>query len=102
MTTPRPGSSVTDAAVQAFLKNEIANNKSLPKPDANTLYFVYVPPGVRAVQGGSASCKTFCGYHNDIGGNIFYAVMPYPGCAGCLGTLSPAVNSLSWRRRIIS
>ena len=90
VTTPQPARSVTDAALQAFLKNEIANNKSLPKPDANTLYFLYVPPGVRVVQGGSASCKAFCGYHNDIGGSIFYAVMPYPGCAGCLGTLNPA------------
>ena len=62
--TPQPARSVTDAALQTFLKNEIANNKTLPKPDANTLYFVYVPPGVRVVQGGSASCKAFCGYHN--------------------------------------
>ena len=85
-----PARSVTDAALQTFLKNEIANNKTFPKPDTNTLYFLLVPPGVRIVQGGSASCKAFCGYHNDIGGSIFYAVMPYPGCAGCLGTLSSA------------
>jgi hypothetical protein len=40
------------------------------------------------VQGGSRSCQAFCGYHNDIGGTIFYAVMPYPGCNGCTGGLS--------------
>jgi hypothetical protein len=27
----------------------------------------------------------FCGYHSDIDGKIFYAVMPYPDCAGCTG-----------------
>jgi len=27
--------------------------------------------GVRVVQGGSASCQAFCGYHNDISGQVF-------------------------------
>jgi hypothetical protein len=49
---------------------------------------------VRVVQGGSASCQAFCGYHNDISGQIFYAAMPYPGCAGCLGGL-PALDALT-------
>jgi hypothetical protein len=43
---------------------------------------------VAVVQGGARSCQAFCGYHNDIGGQIFYAVMPYPGCAGCTGGLA--------------
>ncbi|MGH3578425.1 MAG: hypothetical protein ACRDU0_12830, partial [Mycobacterium sp.] len=34
-------------------------------------------------------CQAFCGYHSDIGGQIFYAAMPYPGCAGCTGNLAP-------------
>lgn len=29
----------------------------------------------------------FCGYHNDINAQIFYAVMPYPGCPGYTGNL---------------
>ena len=90
VTTSAPTHSVTDAKLQAFLKKQIASNNALPKPDANTLYFIYTPPGVRVVQGGSASCTTFCGYHNDIGGTIFYAIMPFPGCGGCLGGLSSA------------
>jgi hypothetical protein len=61
---------------------------AVPKPSGNTLYFLYLPPGVRVVQGGSASCTAFCGYHNDIGGQLFYAVMPYPGCQGCTGGFS--------------
>jgi len=60
----------------------------VPTPTANTLYFVYLPPGVRVVMGGSAPCQAFCGYRNAIGTKTFCAVMPYPGCAGCTGGLS--------------
>lgn len=80
-------SSVTDATIQSFLKQQIAAGK-VPKATPNTLYFVYLPPGVRVVMGGAASCQAFCGYHNAIGRSTFYAVMPYPGCSGCLGSLS--------------
>ena len=44
---------------------------------------------MKVVQGGAASCTAFCGYHNDILGQIFYAAMPFPGCAGCTGGLQP-------------
>ena len=40
------------------------------------------------VAGGSKSCQGFCGYHDAIGNQVFYAVEPYPGCAGCRGGLS--------------
>jgi len=77
-------SSITDTAIQTFVKQQITAG-TLPKTTANTLYFIYVPPGTRVVMGGSASCTAFCGYHNVIGTQTFYAVMPYPTCAGCLG-----------------
>ena len=83
----KPGSSVTDATIQAFLKQQIAAGKA-PKATPNTLYFIYLPPGVRVVMGGSASCQAFCGYHSAIGKSTFYAVMPDPGCSGCLGSLT--------------
>ena len=79
--------SVTDTAIQHFLQHQIATTAAIPQPTPNTLYFIYVQPGVKVVQGGSASCQAFCGYHNDISGQIFYAVMPYPGCSGCTGGL---------------
>ncbi|MDE1765063.1 MAG: hypothetical protein KGI27_02190 [Thaumarchaeota archaeon] len=79
---------VTDKAIQHFLQQEIATNSNIPQPDSDTLYFVYFPPGVTVVQGGSKSCQAFCGYHSDIGGRIFYAAMPYPGCNGCNGASS--------------
>ena len=88
ITTPALGSSVTDSAIQHMLNQEISTNPAFPKPNANLLYFVYLPPGVTVVQGGSKSCQAFCGYHSDISGQIFYAAMPYANCAGCLGGLS--------------
>jgi hypothetical protein len=86
--SPSPPHSVTDSAIQHRLQQEIASNPAIPQPTPNTLYFLYVPPGVAVVQGGSRSCQAFCGYHDSIGGQIFYAVMPYPGCGGCTGGLS--------------
>ena len=86
--TPALHTSVTDGAIQKMLQQQISTRKNVPKPTANTLYFVYVQPGVRVVQGGSASCQAFCGYHSAIGGKIYYAVMPFPGCSGCTGGLS--------------
>ena len=88
VTTSDPGQSVTDAAIQNMLQNEIANNAAFPQPTSNTLYFVYLPPGVVVVQGGTSSCQSFCGYHDAINGQIYYGVMPYPDCAGCLGGLA--------------
>jgi hypothetical protein len=89
ITTPLPHRSVSDAGIQHMLQHLIATNSALPQPSPNALYFIYAQPGTRVVQGGGASCQAFCGYHNDISGQIFYAVMPYPGCAGCTGNLDP-------------
>jgi hypothetical protein len=86
--TTQPTSSISDAAIQRFLQQQISRNAKVPRPGANTLYFLYLPPGVRAVQRGAASCQAFCGYHNATSSGIFYAVMPYPGCAGCRGDLT--------------
>ena len=88
ITQPALGHSVSDTAIQHMLQNQIATHAAVPAPSPNSLYFIYLPPGVQAVQGGSASCTGFCGYHNDISGQIFYAVMPYPGCKGCTGGLA--------------
>ena len=86
VTSPTLGNSASDTTVQRMLQAGIAD-KTLPAPTPSILYFVYLPPGVVSVQGGSRSCTQYCGYHSDVSGQIFYAVMPYPGCAGCLGSL---------------
>jgi hypothetical protein len=88
ITQPALANSITDSAIQQMLQQEIKENSAVPKPDANTLYFVYLQPGTAVVQGGSRSCQAFCGYHDTFGSGIYYAVMPFPNCAGCLGGLT--------------
>jgi hypothetical protein len=85
VTTPATGSSVDDSAIQSMIQNQIANNSTVPRPGHNTLYFVFLPPGVQVRQAGSASCQVFCGYHDSISPQNYYAVMPYPNCQGCTG-----------------
>ena len=84
---PSLGASISDMQIQQMLQ-ELTNAGTLPPPGANTLYFFYLPPNVSVTQGGSRSCQAFCGYHNATGSDLYYAVMPYPGCAGCAGGLA--------------
>ena len=83
-----PPASVADTDVQQMMQAQIASGGSVPQPSASTLYFVFLPSGVTVSMDGGASCQSFCGYHNDIDSQIFYAVMPYPNCSGCTGGLS--------------
>jgi hypothetical protein len=82
------GQSVDDGAIQQLIQQEISTNSAVPQSTPNSLYFVFLPPGVSVSLDGSSSCTTFCGYHNDINGQIFYAVMPYPDCTGCSGAVN--------------
>lgn len=88
---PRPGrqASVQDRAIRRMLQKGIASNPAFPPPGPETLYFVFLEPGVAVVMGGGRSCQAFCGYHDAIDDRVFYAVVPYPGCAGCDGGLAP-------------
>ena len=86
---PALPASISDGAIQHFVQSQIASNPLVPQPTPNSLYFIYLRPGVSVAQGGARSCQAFCGYHNDIAGQVFYAVMPYPGCSGCTGGLNP-------------
>ena len=83
-----PVGSISDSAIQRQLKQWLGSG-SVPAPDQNTLYFIYLEPGIVSIMGGSRSCQSYCGYHNNMG-KIFYAVMPFPSCSGCLGGLSVA------------
>jgi hypothetical protein len=84
----KPPASVTDAWLQQTLQQAIAAGAPVPKPGPDSLYFLYLPPGITLVQGSARSCQAFCGYHDSIGSTTFYAAMPYPNCTGCLGNLS--------------
>ena len=93
ITAGAPAHSITDSQIQTQLRTWIRTHK-VPKPGKNTLYFIYLEAGVSVMMGGGSSCGSFCGYHEAIGAKTFYAVMPYPGCSGCLGGM-PAFNALT-------
>jgi hypothetical protein len=82
-----PAAVIDDTAIQQTLQQWIAAAR-VPLPTQNTLYFFFLPPNVAVRQGGSQSCQAFCGYHNATSDQVFYAVMPYPGCSGCSGGLA--------------
>ena len=86
ITDGAPVGSVTDSSIKAHIKKWI-KAKKIPKHTPQTLYFVYLEPGTVSIMGGSKSCQNYCGYHNNTG-SIYYAVMPYPSCTGCLGGLT--------------
>jgi len=88
VTDTAPSASATDSAIQQMLEAAVAR-KSLPAPTANTVYFAFLPPGVTVVAGSERSCQAFCGYHDRSAGGLYYAVVPYPNCSGCLGNLAP-------------
>jgi hypothetical protein len=79
---------ITDGDVQGLIQQELSTDSIVPQPAPSSLYFVFLPPGVTVTLDGGASCSRFCGYHSDINGQLFYAVMPYPDCAGCTGALT--------------
>ena len=90
------GTVVQDSDIQKLISDNILAG-NLPAPDEETLYACFFPSGVTIQLGQDASCSTFCGYHNNFtlsGSNVFYAVLPYPDCAGCLGGLS-AMDALT-------
>ncbi len=78
-----PVHSITDSAIRKRLKSWIAA-KTVPQPTKNILYFIYLDPKIVSIMGGSRSCQSYCGYHDNVG-KVYYAVMPYPTCDGCLG-----------------
>lgn len=86
------GREIDDAEVQQALQGWITNG-TIPQPNGNTLYFVYLPPGVTSVLQGVRSCQSFCGYHGVVSNTIFYAVEPFITCAGC--TFGEVINSLT-------
>jgi len=89
-----PPTEVADADIQRLIQDEIASDPAVAQPTPNSLYYVFLPPGVTAGLDGGSSCVNFCGYHDHIDGKLFYAVMPYPDCGGCTSGMS-ALDALT-------
>jgi hypothetical protein len=87
LTTPGVPNTVDDSAIQKMIQQQISAGK-FPPANSDLLYFVFLPSRVTVTQAGSASCKAFCGYHDAVGNDVFYAVMPFPDCSGCSSGLS--------------
>ena len=81
--TNAPVGSVTDSVIQTQVKKWVRTG-TVPKATKNTLYFIYLDPDIVSILGGNRSCQNYCGYHSNIG-KLYYAVMPYSACDGCLG-----------------
>ena len=92
-TNPGDGTTVSDDQIRTALQGWI-NAQTITTPTVNTLYFVYLPPGVSSTLDGDGSCTSYCGYHN-AAGNIYYAVEPYLDCAGCNFTGGDVVTNLT-------
>jgi len=86
--TTSPPPNLKDADIQQFVREEIASDPAVTQPAPNSLYFLFLPPGVTVELDGGSSCMNFCGYHSAIDDKVFYAVMPYPECDGCTGGLA--------------
>jgi hypothetical protein len=87
LTTPDVSGTVDDSQIQQMIEQQISGG-AFPASNANLIYFVFLPTGVTVTQGGSASCQVFCGYHDAISNQIWYAVMPFPDCSGCTSSLA--------------
>jgi hypothetical protein len=77
-------SNIKDSAIQSYLAGLF--NSGTVTVDANGIYGVYFPSGMKVILTGGTSCNSFCGYHSHFayrGTQIKYAVFPYPDCSGC-------------------
>jgi hypothetical protein len=85
-----PGARLSDDEIQGLLL------RSLPQPDPNTLYAVYLPEDTIVTFDGVDSCTGFAGYHSELsvmGTRIGYAVLPRcPGEAPAIDALSAAAS----------
>ena len=75
---------IKDSAIRSYLGNLFQTSKLTAQ--ANAIYGIYFPPGMKVQLSGSMSCSGFCGYHSHFtynGIQIKYAVFPYLNCGGC-------------------
>lgn len=92
------GREVSDNQLQQQLTDLIATGR-VPARNANTLYFLFLPKDVVSTDDTDRSCTFntgYCGYHNHINQQIFYAVVPFPACQGCsFGSVLDSLTKIS-------
>jgi hypothetical protein len=77
-------SRISDSGVRSYLTGLFNSGKATA--NANTIYGVYFPSGMKIALQGGTSCSAFCGYHSHFTYNnqiIKYAVFPYTNCRAC-------------------
>jgi len=75
---------ISDSSIRSYLTSVFRAGK-VPA-QANALYGIYFPSGMKVQLSGGLSCSSFCGYHSHFTYNnvqIKYAVYPYPDCPAC-------------------
>lgn len=77
-----PANPLDDSQIQSMLNSLIADG-TVGRPNANSIYFFFLPSGVTVTLQGEASCQQFCGYHNLSSSGVVYAVDTYDDCQGC-------------------
>lgn len=77
-------SSISDSKIRSYLASLFQSGRVTA--NANTIYGMYFPSGMKITLQGGTSCSAFCGYHGHFTYNtqdIKYAVFPYTDCRGC-------------------
>jgi len=75
---------VNDLAIQGKLV-EMLESKTLPAPDASTVFVVFLAPGVKSTVGSHTAGVHFAAYHNLVhveAGELRYVVVPFNENAG--------------------
>jgi len=70
---------ISDLDIQTLLGNMLKDG-SLPPPNANTIYVVFLDPELRSTLGGMFAGKHYAAYHNFLnvsGAKLHYVVMPF-------------------------
>jgi autotransporter-associated beta strand protein len=91
-TTDGPYNAYSDGFIQTIVQGEVQNGNTATET-ANTLYFVFTPPGDAVVTGFGDSISSFLGYHSSFvdintGNPVYYAVIPDQQTSGPNANLS--------------
>jgi len=77
---------ISEIEIQKELDAQI-DKGILPSPNENTLFMVYLPPGLRVTYLGYISCNSFCAFHSHFtsasGRGVIFGVFPDYGTANC-------------------